>query len=100
MSRAAMETSGVLTDIGCHNEQPLCVVRSCGFGKIGFKRARSCSCLLCKTYCSLDGQRIFLSRPEHVKPKLKAGLASKDEHNVEAATLAPDNLLKAGRTEY
>ena len=49
---------------------------------------------------ALMGKGYFYLRPEHVKPILKAGLASKSERTVETATLARDNLLKAGRTEY
>jgi hypothetical protein len=49
---------------------------------------------------ALMSKEYFYLRPEHVKPILKAGLASKNERTVETATLARDNLLKAGRTEY
>jgi hypothetical protein len=48
----------------------------------------------------LMGKTYFYLRPEHVKPILKAGLSSKHETTVEAAKLARDNLLKAGRSEY
>jgi hypothetical protein len=49
---------------------------------------------------ALIGKDYFYLRPEQVKPILKAGLGSENERTVEAATLARDNLLKAGRTEY
>jgi hypothetical protein len=42
----------------------------------------------------------FYLRPEHVKPILKAGLASQNEKTAEAAKFALDNLLKAGRSEF
>jgi hypothetical protein len=48
----------------------------------------------------LTGKTYFYLRSEHVKPILKAGLSSANERTVEAAELARDNLLRAGRTEY
>ena len=42
----------------------------------------------------------FYIRPEHIKPILKTGLASRNEKTLEAAKFALDNLLKAGRSEF
>jgi hypothetical protein len=42
----------------------------------------------------------FYIRPEHIKPILKTGLASRNENTAEAAKFALDNLLKAGRSEF
>jgi len=48
----------------------------------------------------LIGNSYFYLQPEHVKPILKAGLASDNPEAVHAAKIARDNLLKAGRSEY
>jgi hypothetical protein len=48
----------------------------------------------------LIGKSYFYLQPEHVKPILKAGLASDNPEAVHAAKIARDNLLKAGRSEY
>ena len=45
-------------------------------------------------------QSHFYLRPEHIKPILKAGLASENEKTVEAARFALDYLLRAGRSEF
>ncbi len=45
-------------------------------------------------------QSHFYIRPEHIKPILKAGLASQNEKTAEAAKFARENLLRAGRSEF
>jgi hypothetical protein len=46
------------------------------------------------------GQSHFYIRPEHIKPILKAGLASENEKTAGAAKFALDYLLRAGRSEF
>lgn len=48
----------------------------------------------------LLGQPYFFLQPEYVKPILKYGLSSGRDDTVQAAKLAQDNLLKAGRSEF
>lgn len=42
----------------------------------------------------------FYIRPEHMRPILKAGLASQNEKTVEGAEFARENLLRAGHSEF
>jgi hypothetical protein len=48
----------------------------------------------------LLGRPYFYVQPEYVKRILKHGFSSKREATVQAAKLAQDNLLKAGRSEF